>query len=244
MYKQYFSRIHEILIDIEQTQSENIEAAADAFASAIQAGHSIYAFGCNHANLLAKELVYRTGGLAVINPIEAPGLDLDARPITLTTDMERLPEYGAVLIRAAGIENGDVVLIHSVSGRNAVTVDAALQAKALGATVICLTNVSYSKSVSSRHVSQKRLFEVSDLVLDNCGDVGDGVVDIPELGQKVAASSTAAGAVIVNAIVVATIEKLIAAQVLPPVFISSNMEGGDEHNQKILDQYKELIHYM
>ncbi len=244
MHKLYFSRIHEILNQIEQSQEPAIEAAVDALVHAIRARNCIYAFGCNHANLLAKEMVYRTGGLAVINLIEAPGLDLDVRPVTLTTDLERLSDYGAVLVRAAGIKPGDVVIIHSVSGRNAVTVDAATQAKKIGATVICLTNVAYSRSVTSRHVSGKRLFEVSDIVLDNCGDIGDAVVDIPELGQKVAASSTVAGAAILNAVVVDVIKRLVDTHELVPVFISSNMEGGDAHNKKILDRYKDLIKYM
>ncbi|NLM77554.1 MAG: SIS domain-containing protein [Ruminococcaceae bacterium] len=244
MYEKYFARLKEILLKIEDTQGPNIEAAADVLVQAIRTGHCVYAFGCNHANLLAKELVYRTGGLAVINTIEAPGLDFDVRPATLTTDMERLHDYGAILVRAAGIKTGDVFIIHSESGRNAVTVDAARQAKEIGATVICLTNLDYSRSVSSRHASGKRLFEVSDIVLDNCGDIGDTVVDIPELGQKVAASSTAAGAALLQALVAEVIARMVAANELPPVFISSNMEGGDEHNKKIMEQYKSQIKYL
>ena len=244
MYKQYFTRMHEILNKVEATQCVSIEAAADALVEAIRNQNCIYAFGCNHANMLAKELVYRTGGLAVINLIEAPGLDLDVKPVTLTTAMERLADYGRVLVDAAGIKKDDVLIIHSVSGRNAVTIDAAISAREIGAKVICLTSADYSRSVDSRHKSGKRLFEVSDIILDNCGDIGDAVVDVPALKQKVSASSTAIGAVILNAMVVDVIEKLVEAGEVPPVFISANMEGGDAHNKAIMDKYKEQIKYM
>ena len=244
MHKTYLSRVMAILQEVEKTQGPAIKDTAAAFTKAIREHKCIYAFGCNHANLLAKELVYRSGGLVVVNLIAAPGLDLDVRPFTLTTEIERLPDYGAILVRAAGIKAGDVFLIHSVSGRNSVTVDAAMEAKKQGATVICLTNVAYSKSVASRHSSGKRLFEVSDIVLDNCGDIGDAAVDVPQLGQKVAATSTAVGAAILNAVVAEVVGNLIEAGITPPVFLSSNLEGGDAHNEKVLAEYSELIKYL
>ena len=179
-----------------------------------------------------------------INPVVAPGLDLDVRPVTMTTELERMPGYGNVIVQAAGIGQGDVLIVHSVSGRNAASVDAALEAKKQGATVICLTNLAYSKSVPSRHPSGLHLYEAADIILDNCGDIGDAVVDIPELGQKVAASSTAVGAAILNAVVVETIDQLVKQNILPPVFISSNMEGGDAHNAKVMAEYKDQIRYL
>jgi len=39
--------------------------------------------------------------------------------------------------------------------------------------VIALTSLQHSQSQSSRHPSGKRLFEIADIVLDNCGVVGD-----------------------------------------------------------------------
>ena len=152
--------------------------------------------------------------------------------------------YGNILIQSAGIGEGDVLIVHSVSGRNAATVDAAMEAKKLGATVICLTNLAYSKSVQSRHPSGKRLYEAANYTLDNCGDIGDAVVDIPELGQKVAASSTVVGAAILNAVVVETISILVSQDILPPVFISSNVEGGDAHNARVMAQYRDQIKYL
>jgi uncharacterized phosphosugar-binding protein len=30
---------------------------------------------------------------------------------------------------------------------------------------------------------------------------------------------------------------------VPPVFYSANLDGGDEKNKKIIDEYKDVIHY-
>ena len=63
----------------------------------------------------------------------------------MTSQMERLPGYGRLLIENTPVDAGDVVIIHSVSGRNTVTVDVALCAKEKGAMVIALTNLATSK---------------------------------------------------------------------------------------------------
>lgn len=128
----YFGAVREVLDKVERTQAEAMEQAADWFAEAVKGGNCIFAFGCSHAGLLALELYYRTGGLAVINPVRAPGLCLDIDPATMTSQLERMADYGRIIVDNQPMRAGDVFLIHSVSGRNAVTVDAALRAKEKG----------------------------------------------------------------------------------------------------------------
>ncbi|WP_236911772.1 SIS domain-containing protein [Clostridium sp. Cult1] len=61
---------------------------------------------------------------------------------------------------------GDIIVIVSNSGRNAVPVEMAMLAKEKGIYVIALTSLKHSQSVESRHESGKRLFELADLVID------------------------------------------------------------------------------
>lgn len=239
----YFSVVRDILTAAEQTQSEAMERAARALASAILAKRSLFAFGTNHAGLLAQELYYRTGGLALINYVRAPGLALDVNPPTLTTDMERMAGYGKSIVEANAIAEGDVLILHSVSGRNAVPIDMALHARERGALTICLCNMETSTKVESRHASGKNLYEVCDIVIDNCGGYGDAVLAVGTFPEKVAPSSTAVGAAILNAVIARTVEILLEQDVMPPVFISSNVPGGDRHNQKIMREYRDQIHY-
>jgi uncharacterized phosphosugar-binding protein len=244
MIQTYFSEIQRILDEILKTQKPVMEKTAEILADAIADRRNIFVFGCSHAGILAQEMFYRTGGLAVINPILPPGLTLEVRPVTMTTDMERLEGYGKTILKSSGIKEGDVLIIHSVSGRNAVPVEMAIEARKTGVTVVALTNVKYSKSVTSRHSSGKRLFEVCDYLLDNCGSIGDTVCKIEGFDQKVAASSTVSGAAILNAILAETVDRVVKKGLVPPVFISANMEGGDEYNARILKEYKDNIKYM
>lgn len=226
-----------------ETQREELGRAADLLAGAVTGGGGIFIFGCSHAGILAEEVFYRTGGLAVINPIFYPGFMLNTRPITLTSQLERLDGLGEVLLEKNRVGSGDVLIIHSVSGRNNVPVEMADCARRLGATVIGITNVAYSSSVKSRHPSGKRLFEACDLVIDNKGVCGDAAVRLEGLPEPVGPTSTACGAALLNAIVIETEERLLSAGVVPPVFMSANLDGGDLHNQQIFDTYKEQIHY-
>ena len=85
--------------------------------------------GCSHAGILAEEVFYRTGGLAVINPIFFPGFMLNTRPITMTSALERVPGLGKTILTQNHVGEGDLLIIHSVSGRNNVPVEMAMSSR-------------------------------------------------------------------------------------------------------------------
>lgn len=226
------------------TQKETMMLCAEKIADAIAEKRNVFVFGCSHAGILAEEVFYRTGGLAVINPIFFPGFMLNTRPITLTSQLERIKGLGTTLLKENHVSSGDVLIIHSVSGRNTVPVEMALAAADMGVTVIAVTNTAYSSHVTSRHESGKRLFEVCHHVIDNCGDVGDAAVTLNGLPEKIGPTSTAVGTALLNAMVIEAVEKLLEQGIVPPVFMSANLDGGDEHNKKIFEEYRNNIFYM
>jgi len=240
----YFDNFTSVIQKVRETQTENMEAAANLMKEATLTGHNIFSFGCSHAGLLALELYYRSGGMATINPVRAPGLCLDIDPATMTSQMERLPEYGTIICDNQPIKEGDVVIIHSVSGRNTVTVDFALRCKEKKAKVIALTSVETGHVFPSRHPSGKLLMDVADVVLNNCGAVGDGSVVVEGIPEKIGPTSTAIGAAILNATMTRAVELVVEAGGTAPVFMSANVEGGDEHNRVMLGKYKDHIFYM
>ena len=240
----YLDNFKNVMQKVADTQTENLRLGAQKLAEAALSGHNIFAFGCSHAGLLALELYYRTGGMALINPVRAPGLCLDIDPATMTSQMERLPEYGRVIADNQPIGEGDVVIVHSVSGRNTVTVDFALRCREKGARVIALTSVAAGKAIPSRHPSGKLLMDVADVVLDNCGCVGDASIEISGVPEKVAPTSTAVGAAMLNAIMGRAVELIVERGEVPPIFMSANVPGGDEHNRDMLKRYKNHIFYM
>lgn len=240
----YISKIKELIDVIEQEEKENMEKATEIIVQAILNKKAIFSFGASHAGILTEELYYRAGGLVVINPIFARNLMLDTSPITMTSEMERLEGYGTNVANKTNISEGDVVIVHSVSGRNPVSIEMAIESKKKGAKVICITNLSYSKDVSSRHSSGKNLYQVSDIVIDNHGEKGDACVEISGLNQKVSPTSTVAAVTIMNSIIAQATEDLISNGMdKPPIFYSANIDGGDELNKNIFEEYKDVIHY-
>lgn len=241
---QYFEHVEAMLQQVKESQMAKIEEAADAFVQSIKNGGAIYAFGASHAGIIAEEMFYRTGGLALINPIFNPTLMLNTKPVTLTSQVERVEDFGKVMFDSVNAKKGDTILIHSVSGRNAAAIDMALAAKEAGVTVIALTNMTYSSQVTSRHTSGKKLYEIADIVIDNQGDFEDAAIQVEGMEQKTGPTSTVTGAAIANAIVIETVEKLIESDVIPPIFHSANVDGGDEFNKRIINEYKDRITYI
>lgn len=240
----YIDKIKDLIDVIEKDEKENMEKATKIIVKAILNKKAIFSFGASHAGILTEELYYRAGGLVVINPIFARNLMLDTSPITMTSEMERLEGYGTTVANKTNISEGDIVIVHSVSGRNPVSIEMAIESKKKGATVICITNLSYSKDVSSRHSSGKNLYQVSDIVIDNHGEKGDACVEISGLNQKVSPTSTVAAVTIMNSIIAEATELLVKNGMdKPPIFYSANIDGGDELNKKIFEEYRDVIHY-
>ena len=242
--KKYFDKVRAILDDVESTQAAVIDRVAKKMADTILNGGNVFVFGCAHAGILAEEMFYRAGGLAVINPILNPTLVCDVKPVTLTSIVERQPGFGKSIVDGSPLKGGDLLFVHSVSGRNSVPVDVVLTAKAKGVYVVAITNLDYSSQLSSRHPGGKKLYQVADVVVDNCGDYEDAAVAIDGMHQKCGPTSTVIGASIMHAIALTAIEYLQAAGETPPVFHSANVDGGDEFNKKLMDKYSDRIFYL
>jgi len=241
---QYFDQVCRILRDICEQQRENMERVARCLAEKVVEKRSIFITGCSHSSIIAQEMFYRAGGFLLMNPIFLPGMTLEKFPPTLTTKYERISGIAEAVLSESRIEAGDALIIVSVSGRNVVPVEMAEWGQKHGVTVIALTSVAYSSQVASRHPSGKRLYELSDYVLDMMGESGDAVLQIPGLPEKTAPTSSIAGIAIMHAVVSRTLELLVEQNVLPPVFLSANLDGADEYNRKLLAQYRKQIHYM
>lgn len=237
---EYLNNLTRILQEIADKQQGNIEACGAAFANALENGHNIFLFGTGHSHMLAEELFYRAGGLVNLHPVLETALMLH-ESAAKSTEIERLQGYADILFDSYDMKKDDVIVIISNSGRNGVCVDMAQLAKEKGLTVVALTNLNHSMSASSRHPSGKKLYEFADIVLDNMGCVGDASVWFDEIGRKAAPTSTSAGAAILNAVVVACIEIMLADGVVPDVFSSSNVDGGDAINEAFIKKYKGQI---
>lgn len=244
MKYEYYNKAINILNTVFKEEEKNIDEAINLMVLSILNKKSIFSFGASHAGILSEEMFYRAGGLVVINPIFGQELMLNNSPITMTSKMERLVGYGEVLCARYDLKKDDLIIIHSVSGRNPVAIDIAKLAKELGLKIIVITNLQYSKSVTSRHESGKKLYEYADVIIDNHGDIGDACISLSGLKQKTGPTSTFVGSAIVNTIITESCKKLIEQGLSnPPIFYSANLDGGDELNKQIYREYQDVIHY-
>ena len=229
---------------INKLDVASIERAATMLTDAIQAGQSLFVFGASHSFILAEEMVYRTGGLMLVNPIYPHGMNLSVTPLPMTSKLERIVGLGTELLANSPAKTGDVLILVSTSGRNAVTIDMALLARKRKIKTIAITSRAYTAEVSSRHPSGKKLADLCDLVIDNGAPYGDAAVAIPGFAHKIGPLSSVTGCAIVNALTCETVRQLIAYGATPPVFVSANIDSGDAHNARLLTKHRTQIHYL
>jgi len=239
---EYLDHIHKLFEKIRDTQAKAIEEAIELLFSTFKNGGSLFAFGASHAGIVTEELYCRAGGMMITNPVFNPTLMLNTTPFPITSGMERLEGFGRIIIRNTKLKKGDLLITHSVSGRNAVTIDMAIEAGKMGAKIVVITSVEYSKAVPSRHSGGKNLYEYGDIVIDNCGEIGDASISVDDTGVKAGPTSTATGAVIANMIAVGFAERCAANGIEPPIFKSANNVEDPERDRRIIEKYRGQIH--
>ncbi len=243
--KTYLNTAIQLLSRIRDEETDAIEQAAKLVADAIEQGHSLFAFGCTHSSLPIQDLVYRAGGLMLVNPLFGPGITaLDIKPTTISSAMEQMEGYAKVILDNSPMKSGDVLILVSVSGRNAVPIELAQLARERGIKVIGVTSREYSEAVSSRHSSGKKMNDFADINLDNKAPKGDAVLEAEGVPQKFTPVSGVTSIALLQALVAATIENLLSRGIVPPIFLAANVDGGKEYNARLLEQYHDRIFYI
>jgi len=228
----YFNAVQQQFERCAQSQRAGVEIVAGWVADTLVAGRFLYVFGTGHSHMLAEEVFYRAGGLARVIPILDEPLMLHQRAAASTV-LERQEGYAEELLKRYPIGAGDVLIVASNSGRNAVPIELAQAARARGARTAALTSLTQSAAWPSRHPSGRKLADVVECVLDNGVVDGDAVVALPGLSGRVGPTSSLTGILLVNLIVVTAVELAVAQGQSPDLFVSSNA-GGDEHNQRLI----------
>ena len=242
-YLEYIENVKAIIEKIGADGADSIEKAAAVFAETLMGGKRIYLFGTGHSHMLSEELFYRAGGLVNIQPvlIEPLMLHISASESTVAEREEGMAER---IFNEYAMKENDTVVIISNSGRNGVIVDMALLCKEKGLNVIALTNLEHTYAGASRHKSGKRLCEIADIILDNGGCVGDACIEIEDINGRICPTSTVCGALILNAIVAQAVDVCAKQGFYPDHFASSNIDGGDEINNKLIEKYKKEIRHL
>jgi len=223
---------------VTNTGSE-VAAAAGIIADALRAGGVLQAFGTGHSEALAMELVGRAGGLVPTNKISLRDVVLfgDApREVLHNEKLERDPNIAHLLYALAAPSPQDVFVVASNSGINGCIVEFALLVKEHGHQLIAITSAAHTARVTPRHPSGRRLAEIADVVLDNGAPYGDTMLPLPG-GGTVGAVSSITSALLGQLVMVEVVRQLQAAGEVPPIYLSANVPGGDEHNHTLESRY-------
>jgi uncharacterized phosphosugar-binding protein len=227
MSDRYFQALDEILARVRVANQDSIAGAAAIVADTIAADGIVHAFGSGHSQLLAIELAGRAGGLAGIQVILDPGQG----------KAETLEGYAATIVRDYTFEPRDCLIVISNSGRNPSPIEMAMIGREHGMKVIAVTAADFSRSVSSRHSSGRRLLDLADVVLDTGGAAGDAAVHIAGAPADVGPTSTVVGAALLNAVMAEAVAELVRRGVPPPILVSQNTDNFAEHNEALRRRY-------
>ncbi len=240
----FWQEASKVIECIRQTQADAIRQVGHVFADCLEHDGVIQAYGTGHSRAFAMELAGRAGGLVPVNRIDLEDLALRARwslERVRSPDIERDLEAGKAILSCYRIEPQDVFIIASNSGVNVAIVEVAQEVKQRGHTLVAVTALDHSQRMESRHPSGRKLYELADIVIDNCGPFGDALLALPGGGGKACSISSISGALIGQMITAETLGNLIARGMEPPVFLSANVPGGIEHGQRLQQRYADRI---
>lgn len=243
--ERYKKNIFEYLERIHTEEEEAVQRAARLMSEHIKQDKIVYAYGPGgHSNMGPQEIFFRAGGLMHISAILDEGTSLSGGALR-STAMERTPGYAKVVLNDYELKEGDLLIIINAYGMNSVTIETALEAKQRGIQTIGVTSVQHALQTPidhpARHTSGYNLHDLVDVVLDSKVPVGDAVVSLDGLDQKIAAISTFANAYLLNSLMSETIGLLVADGIEPPIWMSGNATGGDAANSRFVDHFKGRI---
>ncbi|WP_149183486.1 SIS domain-containing protein [Streptomyces sp. TRM49041] len=241
---QFFDAAIGLLRRVRDEEAGHIAAAGAAVAETVAAGGRLFVFGAGHSSLPAQDVVYRAGGFAVMNLLAVPGVvGVDVMPATLGSALERVDGLAGAVLDSSPAAEGDLLIILSLSGRNALPVEMALNARALGLKVIGVTSAAYAKETKSRHSSGTFLKDHCDIVLDSKIAVGDAELTHEGIEAPFAPASTVVTSALMQATMAAAAEELVHRGIEPPLLRSGNVDGGHEWNGRVMEEYADRIFY-
>ncbi|KIE27521.1 hypothetical protein LK08_07780 [Streptomyces sp. MUSC 125] len=240
----FFDAAINLLRRVREEEAEAITAAGTLLADTVAAGGRLFAFGAGHSSLAAQDVVYRAGGLALMNLLAVPGVvGVDVTPATLGSALERVDGLAAAVLDTSPVRAGDALVIISLSGRNALPVEMALNARALGVKVIGVTSAVYASQTKSRHASGTFLKDHCDIVLDSKIAVGDAELTLDTIPAPFAPASTVVTTALMQAVMATAASSLADRGIEPPLLRSGNVDGGHEWNGRVMSEYGDRIFY-
>jgi uncharacterized phosphosugar-binding protein len=244
----YLAGSHALMQRILGEEREALDNAATRVADQVAADRLVYVYGPGgHSNLAAQEIFFRAGGLMHVSAILDEGTLLSSGALR-SMAIERTPGYGKVVIADQVLGEGDLLILANAYGINAALIDAAIEARKRGVFLIGFSSREHASRSSpdhpARHPTKQNLHDLVDIAVDTKVPIGDALVSIEGVGERIAAVSTFANAFALNCLVIRTVAKLAERGIEPPIWRSGNAPGGDEANGRFLSRFRDRVRWL
>ena len=223
----YFEAMGNVLAAIRDTQRPAIETAGEAEAQSLANGGALSVMDTGH--MMRHEALCRAGGMMVVAPF-AYDLMIDndmeqrAGAPRAVDEAELEKRKVALALDASNLRRGDVLVVNSNSGRTSNVIEVAVQCSERGIITIAISSEQQMRQCSAAHPSGKKLFDVADICVDNCGPFGDAMVEVED-NEKTCPASGLAGCYVFWAIHAEAVERLQAMGVNPRIYRSVHVSG-------------------
>ena len=236
---EYLDKIKLLINKMAADQKDQLLRASEMLAEVIKNDGIIHTMGTGHSQMIGMELFGRAANPANVNAI-MDDMVLMAGGARRSAEIEQLNGLAEVLWNKYEFRPSDVLIVVSNSGRNALPLEMAMKAKKEGIKTIAITSLEQSKKYASRHESGKKLFEIADLVIDNCVPSGDGIIEANKL--MIGPASSVLGMIIVNIISTEAIKKCHEQGIEVSVFQSQNIDEAD--NDALYKKYEPRVKHL
>ncbi|MBR3823483.1 MAG: SIS domain-containing protein [Kiritimatiellae bacterium] len=223
----YLDEITRLLAQIEADEADVMARASDLVADVICRDGVVHVFGCGHSHLPALDTFYRAGGLACVSPVLDEDLMLHDGAAK-SSRMEKMSGIAVETFRRHSVRPDDVMVVISASGKNAAPVEMLRAAKAAGVSTVAISSSAYRAHGAV-------LLDEADIPIDCKVPHGDAVIDVGDV--KMGGLSTYASLFILNSVLIEGAKKALARGVVPPIYISGNVEGGTAKNIALEERY-------
>lgn len=236
----YVYRLNRLLLSVEQANRQSLTSASELIYQSLCQQGILHVFATGHSHMIADELFYRCGGLVPVSPILTDEMMI-YNGANASTIFERTSGNAMRILSKFQLRAQDCLLVCSNSGINPTPIEAVLFAKHLGLHTIGITSVESSRKLTSRHPDNKKLYEVCDIVLDNCVPYGDGLFRLTDQDGVTGGASTFSSLFLGQRLILKVYNRFMQNKKELPIFKSANLHGTDDWNKKMMSLYRERI---
>lgn len=236
-YLQYAADVQSVIARVLETEKVKIELASAAIADSIMEHDIFHVIGTGaHGSMAAEELLWRGGGIAAVNAILEPSINL-IHGAGHSGVFDQLPCYAQAILDTNNVNTGELLIIVNSSGINPLTISLVKACKERGIRTVAIT----SRFGDTLTPERESLYQLADIFINNHMPVGDSMTRVEGLTGTVGPVSTILNLLIANMLVVASVEEMIKRGFEPPVWKYDDCPGGLEYNGRLFEKYSRRI---